>query len=125
MRRNSCNLKGVKEKLKTLMRIKGKLRSLVPSFLIKLSQVLSHDVGRVWLNHVKSSCYFSFALVLLFYFTSFFLGGKYYILPRLRNVKHSLRCTTVGVIVRLLVCSQPKWGGELFEMVLTCFAKDQ
>ena len=35
------------------------------------------DVGRVWLNHVKSSCYFSFVLILLLCFTSFFASITY------------------------------------------------
>ena len=57
--------------MNTLVEIKEKIRSLVPSLLIKLSQVLSVDVGQVWPNHVKSSCYFSFILILLLCFTNF------------------------------------------------------
>ena len=37
----SCNFMGFKRKADTLVRIKEKVRSLVPSLLIKLSQVLS------------------------------------------------------------------------------------
>ena len=37
----SCNLVGFKMKVHTLMGIKRKIRFLIPSLLIKLSQVLS------------------------------------------------------------------------------------
>jgi len=37
----SCNVKGFKEKVSTLVKIKRKVISLVPSLLIKVSQVLS------------------------------------------------------------------------------------
>jgi len=66
----SCNLEGCKEKVN--------IRSLVLNQEIQgegliLSSFLSVDVGQIWSNHVKSSCYFSFFLVLLLYFTSFLL----------------------------------------------------
>ena len=36
----SCNLVGFKEKVNTLVRIKENVKSLIPSLLIKLSNVL-------------------------------------------------------------------------------------
>ena len=43
-----CNLEEFKEKMNTLVGIKENIKSLIPSLLIKLFQVLSPmDVGRV------------------------------------------------------------------------------
>ena len=45
----SCNLEGFKGKVNTLVGIKRKVRSLVPSLSIKhLSSSLPVDVGQVW-----------------------------------------------------------------------------
>jgi len=50
----SCNLVGFKGKVNTLVGIKDNVKSLVPSLLIKLSQVLSpwmwSSLGRITLN---------------------------------------------------------------------------
>ena len=43
----SCNLVGFKGKVNLLVRIQGKVRSLVPSLLIKLLTSLPVDVGQV------------------------------------------------------------------------------
>ena len=50
----SFNLVGFKRKMNILVRIKEKVKSLAPSLVIKLSQVLSHgcrpSLGRITLN---------------------------------------------------------------------------
>ena len=43
----SGNLEGFKEKVNTLMKIKGNVRSLVPNLLIKLSSSLPVGVDQV------------------------------------------------------------------------------
>ena len=80
----------------TLVRMKGKVRSLVPILLIKLFQVPSP----FRLNHVKYSCYYfyTFIFVLLVCSTIIFL------LQVLHIVKISL-CTTIGIRA-LLVTTQ-------------------
>ena len=85
----SCKLVGFKRKANTLVRIKKKVRSLIPSLLIKLSQVLSQWMqAKFEMNHVKFSCYYfySFVLVLLVCSTIIFFC-KYYILSRFHSAQ--------------------------------------
>jgi len=83
-----CNLVGFEKKANTLVRINGKIRSLVLSLLIKHFQILY-----LWTevkfgpNHVKNIVFFSTLClgIASFLYNSFFFY-KYYILSRFRNV---------------------------------------
>ena len=94
------------------VKIKRKVKSLVPSLIIKLSQVLS-----TWMeakfepNHIKASCYYFYLFVMVLLVCSIIVFFcKYYILSRSRNVDHSLEWrTTIIVITRIItVVSQHK-----------------
>jgi len=90
--------------MNTLVGIKENVKIFCIKFIKKtLSSSLPVDVGLVWPNHIKPSCYFSFVLVLLLCFINFLLQVLHIAMVsqrRSRSWAHNSWChnSIVGVV---------------------------
>ena len=105
----SCNLERFKWKMNTLVGMKEKVRSIVLSLLIKLSQVLFPQTQvKFGPNHIKSLCSFFITLLFRYYWFALhqaFLLQVLFILPNSANVdpeSHNNRYQSISVSQQLV-----------------------